>query len=658
MIWIRRFLANILISVVIALFMAFLVVGRVNATLGNPDFYIDQLRRADMYNFIYDKALPTAIDELDSEVELDDTTFELTPRVKAAIVSAARQALPPEWIQARVEDTLSEALPYLAGDTEEFSVTVPLKGRVVGLGEALKDTLHDEEVFNELYGSAVEYAVDQGMKGLEDAPFDLGLSREEMTSAIETLVSRDWLIEQFDGAVDEMVPYFTGDEEHFAIRLELKSRVDAAVDVAKQLLARPETYDYLFDEVVAPVVTEQLGSSVRLPYGITVTQDEVVDAVREVLPHAWLERRLGEIMDEVALYIKGDSDTFEVVVPLADRKAAALEVVKELAERKAEEVLASLPACSWAEAQDIVQNPPPFGQLPPCRPADITYQQLKELLGIDLGPAIDGMIGMPIPDEFRFTMADLQQVAGEGNVDVLDTAREYVSEGWTYTDTDMRETLDQEAEERLDEVRGWIMDGFTFTEEELREWMEGAEGGGPFSEPQGMDAPEWGNVRFALAEEGFRGESLAYQKDALDDIDAVRGWLGLGRKWFSIAGWAIIAILSALIGFLGGRNWPSRLIWAAAPLLLASAIAYALYGPVYAMVASPRLHEFILDQVRQAGDVPQVFTDKAVTVATNLMDAFMAGIANQALVVLVVTGLVVVGAIAVRIHLRRRKATA
>jgi len=654
-IWIRRFLANILISVVIVLFMAFLVVGRVNATLGNPDFYIDQLRKADMYNFIYDKALPTAIDELDSEVKLDDTTFELSPRVKAAIVSAARQALPPAWIQARVEDTLSEVLPYLTGDTEEFSVTVPLKDRVAGLGEALKDTLHDEEVFNELYNSAVEYAVDQGMEGLKGAPFDLGLSREELTSAIETLVSKDWLIEQFDGAVDEIVPYLTGDEEHFAIRLELKSRVDAAVDVAKQLLARPETYDYLFDEVVAPVVTEQLGSTIRLPYGITVTQDEVVDAVREVLPQAWLERRLGEIMDEAALYLKGDSDTFEVVVPLADRKAAALEVVGELADRKAEEVMASLPACSLAEAQDIVQNPPPFGQLPPCRPTGITYQQLKGLLGIDLGPAIDGLIGVPIPDEFRFTLADLQQVAGEGNVDVLDTAREYVSEGWTYTDTDMREALDEEAEERLDEVRGWIMDGFTFTEEDLREWMEG--GGGPFSEPQGMDTPEWGKVRFALAEEEFRGESLAYQKDVLDDIDTVRGWLGLGRKWFSIAGWGIIAILAVLIGFLGGRNWPSRLMWAAAPLLLASVIAYALYGPVYAMVASPRLHQFILDQVHQAGDVPQVFTDKAVTVATNLMDTFMAGIANQALVVLVVTGLVVVGAIVVPIYLRRRKAT-
>ena len=43
MIFIRRFLANILISVVIGLFILFVVLSRVNDTFGNPDFYIDQL---------------------------------------------------------------------------------------------------------------------------------------------------------------------------------------------------------------------------------------------------------------------------------------------------------------------------------------------------------------------------------------------------------------------------------------------------------------------------------------------------------------------------------------------------------------------------------------------------------------------------------------
>ena len=159
MIFLRRLLAIVLSVAVFILFVVFVVLGRVNNTLGNPEFHIERLREADIYNFMYDDALPVALEEIDDFLDLDGTQIDITA-VKAQIIPAVERVLPPEWVQARVEDVLTEIMPYMLGDTEGFSITVPLKGRVADLGETLKDVLHDEEVSEDLYEGFVDLAVE------------------------------------------------------------------------------------------------------------------------------------------------------------------------------------------------------------------------------------------------------------------------------------------------------------------------------------------------------------------------------------------------------------------------------------------------------------------------------------------------------------------
>jgi hypothetical protein len=52
MIWLRRAVAMPLAFVFILLSVLVLVAFRVNGTVGNPDFYVEQLQRADVYQFI------------------------------------------------------------------------------------------------------------------------------------------------------------------------------------------------------------------------------------------------------------------------------------------------------------------------------------------------------------------------------------------------------------------------------------------------------------------------------------------------------------------------------------------------------------------------------------------------------------------------------
>lgn len=646
MIWLRRVLAVVLGLVVILLFVVFVVLGRVNSTAGNPQFYVDRLREADIYNFMYNEALPYALNEVDDSVWLGDTRMNMA-NLKAQIVPAAKTILPPEWVQARVEDMLLTVMPYMTGDTDAFTVTIPLKERVSSIGTAMKGVLHDEATFNDLYSGAVEYATDEGLKALRDSPLDLDLTRDEVRDIITTLAPKDWLRAQMDGAIDQVVPYFTGDSEHFTVRIELKTRVDPAVHVVKDLLARPKTYDYIFNEVVAKAVSEQIAGAIQFPYGITVTKAEVLDALKQVLPQDWLQDQLGQIVDEAAVYLKSETDTFQVVVPLKEREEAALLVVEGLLETKTRALLEALRACSLSETADLIQNPPAFGVVPPCRPAGLTYEEFKQLLGIDFGSSVTQLVGIPMPDEIKFSLEDLRQMAGAQDLEALDKARKYVSEGWTFTDADLLAKLNAEQRKRLEDARGWVKNGFTFDEQDLEEWFAKAENGDMFSQTIENGAPDLTNVHFALVQDGGAARPSFQARDV--DLETVRHWLGLGRKWFATAGWAILALLSLAIGFLGGRNWYSRLAWAAFPMMLASLIVFVAFGPVFKSIGVPQIREVASERLAEsAGNLPQVFADKMLSVVMDLFGSFASGIANQALVILIITGLAFIGGLAIQ----------
>jgi hypothetical protein len=463
--------------------------------------------------------MPAALKDMDTEMDLGGGIVLNTTRLKSKMVSTAKQILPPDWIQARVEDALNEMLPYMVGDADSFSLTIPLKDRVTAAGNAAKDVVHDDVIFDDVYNALVDKATDEFQESFqENTPFKLNLTRDEVRNALMTLVSKDWLRAQIDGAIDAAIPYITGDAEHFTVRIEIKSRVDAAVKVAKDILGKSETYNYLFDEMIAPMVTENIGSAIQFPYGITVTKAEVIDAAKQVLPQEWLKERLYQVLDAASAYIKSEAGSLEISVSLVDRKAAALKVVQDLAERKVEGVFNSMRTCTVAETAELILSLPPFGVLPKCKPATLTYSEVKKLLGIDLGPTVSQLVGLPIPDSFKFTQKDLEDLMGAENKKALDDARKYVSQGWIYTDADMRTDMGSADMAKLDRGHEWVRKGFTLTDEDLKKLADTGD--------IGVLYPEFGNGK------GGNGSDVK--------LDEIRGWLGNLHKWWGLASWAVL----------------------------------------------------------------------------------------------------------------------
>ena len=153
MIVFRRFVAVLLAVLFIALYIPVLMVFRVNDTVGNPDFYVDQLRQADMYNFLYDKALPAALDEA-TLGDGSEGTLDLS-KYKSNVLTVLRQALPPDYLQTQVEQVIKKGLPYALGDTDSFNINIPLKYRVKAAATAAKAELHKKDFFTALYDQMI-----------------------------------------------------------------------------------------------------------------------------------------------------------------------------------------------------------------------------------------------------------------------------------------------------------------------------------------------------------------------------------------------------------------------------------------------------------------------------------------------------------------------
>ncbi|MEK7280835.1 MAG: hypothetical protein AAB037_00590 [Chloroflexota bacterium] len=318
----------------------------------------------------------------------------------------------------------------------------------------IKEELHKADLFNFAYDDVLPQAIEDA-----DLPLGITLATSGMVAALREVAPPQWLQEQADGAVDQFWPYMTGKTDSFEITVSLADRVEMAVVETKELLRQADAYNLVFEQIVVKVVEDNIGQLVQLPFGVTVTHDEIEAAVREVTPPQCIQAQVERIMDEMLPYMTGKTDSFQISLSLSDRKVAAGRVIDDLADRKLRGLYNSLPLCTPQQVAQLLQGVI-SGQLPPCRPPGFTYEDVKILVNINIGASVKQAIQDMLPDVWTFTDADLRSWLSAEDEQTLDSARETISQGWTYSDADLRETLTSQGvagtEQVFDQARTWL----------------------------------------------------------------------------------------------------------------------------------------------------------------------------------------------------------
>ena len=188
----------------------------------------------------------------------------------------------------------------------------------------------------------------------------------------------------------------------------------------------------------------------------------------------------------------------------------------------------------------------------------------------------------------------------------------------------------------LEDVRAFLADGWTFTEVDLRENLAGD---GPVTEPR-------------------KGLFFA-PNTATETLDISRNWLRFVRDNRLVAYLPVIVLL-LIIGFLGGRTWSGRVVWAAGFLLVSAGLIFAAFGPGYDTFAKTGpiydvagisdfdgLREEALNEIAET-DYPEtsrLIAGKTFDIIESIADGFSSGIARSSLTLAIIALVAIVGGI-------------
>jgi hypothetical protein len=628
MIWVRRVSTIPFGFVLLALLLVAVVLLQVSDTLLSPKFYRNRLQEVDIYRFVLNDLATSALDEARQLPAdrfgsgLDENPLVTSGLTTEDLVGSLNRAFSPEWVQELVEQVLDEPASYITGDRDSFTFTLQVGDRVVQVVDEAKTLMRRADAYSLLFERLeleIERAVDL------ELPLGINVTPERLTDSLRRVVSKEWVEDNVELVLDAVTPYAVGDTDSFEIRVELAERVDLALVEIKAILREADVYDLLYDEIVDPILSDNLESVVGLPFDVTVTQAEVTSALRQVAPPIWVQQQAELIIDAAGRYVTKRSDELEITVDIRDNKVDARRVLVEAARDKFDQITRDLPECTGADAARIVASG--FQDIPNCMPGG-QAARARVLEEFDkrreqVESAVDTQILARIPDNLSFTTTDLraalQHVGASDNFELLEELRGVIGNGWTYTDVDLKEDLvdaeGPEAVELLEDIRSFLADNWNYTEQDLRDEIGG---GGDASRLGGLDI-----------DAGI----------TLEEFDRGRLWFKRARAFRYIV-YLPVVLLLLLIGVLGGRTWRGRIGWAAGYMAVSAAIIFSVTGPVFGALTDHEiddLHARALADIDIKGDFQQtqeLAIDKGFELMEAITDTFASGVANKSALIL------------------------
>ena len=621
MIWVRRIIALPFIILAFITFQVGVLAQQTASNLISPSFYLETLADSNVYSFLLTDLPITALQDV--RKAHSNPIIEQSGLSDETIVSSINTIVPPDWLQSNFESTVTGVGDYVTGKTDEFTISIPVDERVQAASNQITFVLNESDIYKMVMENQVRPVVSEASKN--KLPFDVSVNEDQLMASIQKIISKAWLTGQIDSVLGEVVPYAVGSEDTFSIVVKVDDRIEVAVAEVKSLMAEANAYEALFEGSIAPNISSSIGNSAKLPYGIEITDEEISSIIKKTAPPSWMQKTTESILDNATPYLVGKTDEFTISINIEPNKEEAVSDLMALAEQKLNTKLADLPDCDTDEVVNILNNP--VAGLPSCYPADPSLKQQMQSFTrsyvTTVISAVRPQIINTIPNSIDFDQNSLRQVVPAKALDSFDQGRDIVRDGYTFTEKDLENLIKQGAGDnswnQVSKVRDSLSKGIQYNERDFRIHIETVTADG--------------------------GQTLSM-------LDQVRGILKLVHM-FNMAVYIPTLLIAAIVGFLGGRGWIQRLMWAAITMLVASILVYAIWGPVYSSIAEPILHVQI-DQIasQASGQIaPQFLATESLVVqqVTNIgkiaISKFISGISGTALITSILSLAIIVGCV-------------
>ena len=621
MIWVRRIVALPFIIMAFVTFQVGVLAQQTASNLINPSFYLETLAESNIYQFLLTDLPRTALKDV--RKANSNPIIEQSGLSDEIIITSINEIIPPEWLQSNFESTVIGVGDYVTGRSDEFTISIPVDERVQAASNQITFILNESDLYKLVMENQVRPVVSEASKS--ELPFDVSVNEDQLMASIQKIISKAWLTGQIDSVLGEVVPYAVGAEDTFAVIVTVDDRVEVAVAEVKVLLAEANAYEALFEGSIAPNISSSIGNSAKLPYGVEITDEEISAIIKETAPPSWMQKITESVLDNATPYLVGRTDEFSISINIEPNKEEAVSDLMALAEQKLNGKLDSLPDCDADEVTNILNNP--IGGLPSCYPADPALKrQMQSYTKAYITTVISSVrpqIINTIPNLIEFDQDSLRKVVPPKALDSFDQGRDLMREGYTFRETDLESLIKQGAGDnswdQVTTVRNSLSKGIQYNDQDFRVHIE------------------------SITADG--GQTLSM-------LDQLRGILKLVHM-FNLAVYIPTILIAALVGFLGGRGWNQRLIWAAIAMLIASFLVYVIWGPIYSSVAEPVIHVQI-DQIasQTSGQIaPQFLATESLvlqqvtSIGKIAISKFVAGISSTALITSIISVIIIAGCV-------------
>jgi len=621
MIWVRRIVALPFIIMAFVTFQVGVLAQQTASNLINPSFYLETLAESNIYQFLLTDLPRTALKDV--RKANSNPIIEQSGLSDEIIITSINEIIPPEWLQSNFESTVKGVGDYVTGRSDEFTISIPVDERVQAASNQITFILNESDLYKLVMENQVRPVVSEASKS--ELPFDVSVNEDQLMASIQKIISKAWLTGQIDSVLGEVVPYAVGAEDTFAVIVTVDDRVEVAVAEVKVLLAEANAYEALFEGSIAPNISSSIGNSAKLPYGVEITDEEISAIIKETAPPSWMQKITESVLDNATPYLVGRTDEFSISINIEPNKEEAVSDLMALAEQKLNGKLDSLPDCDADEVTNILNNP--IGGLPSCYPADPALKrQMQSYTKGYITTVISSVrpqIINTIPNLIEFDQDSLRKVVPPKALDSFDQGRDLMREGYTFRETDLESLIKQGAGDnswdQVTTVRNSLSKGIQYNDQDFRVHIE------------------------SITADG--GQTLSM-------LDQLRGILKLVHM-FNLAVYIPTILIAALVGFLGGRGWNQRLIWAAIAMLIASFLVYVIWGPIYSSVAEPVIHVQI-DQIasQTSGQIaPQFLATESLvlqqvtSIGKIAISKFVAGISSTALITSIISVIIIAGCV-------------
>ena len=621
MIWVRRIVAMPFIIMAFVTFQVGVLAQQTASNLINPSFYLETLAESNIYQFLLTDLPKTALKDV--RKANSNPIIEQSGLSDEIIITSINEIIPPEWLQSNFESTVKGVGDYVTGRSDEFTISIPVDERVQAASNQITFILNESDLYKLVMENQVRPVVSEASKS--ELPFDVSVNEDQLMASIQKIISKAWLTGQIDSVLGEVVPYAVGAEDTFAVIVTVDDRVEVAVAEVKVLLAEANAYEALFEGSIAPNISSSIGNSAKLPYGVEITDEEISAIIKKTAPPSWMQKVTESILDNATPYLVGRTDEFSISIDIEPNKEEAVSHLMALAEQKLTNKLDNLPDCDADEVVNILSNP--IGGLPSCYPADPALkrqmQSYTKAYITTVISAVRPQIINSIPNLIEFDQDSLRQAVPPKVLDSFDQGRDLMREGYTFRETDLESLIKQGAGDnswdQVTTVRNSLSKGIQYNDQDFRVHIE------------------------SITADG--GQTLSM-------LDQLRGILKLVHM-FNLAVYIPTILIAALVGFLGGRGWNQRLIWAAIAMLIASFLVYVIWGPIYSSVAEPVIHVQI-DQIasQTSGQIaPQFLATESLvlqqvtSIGKIAISKFVAGISSTALITSIISVIIIAGCV-------------